>query len=87
MVLLDQRLIVAGTQLGDDLPAVAPPRQVLIGVLHPDDGDSLLPRPLDEAADGRDDLVALVSPLEGGVLCVDDEEGRVGPVLKCGHRS
>jgi hypothetical protein len=41
---------------------------------------------LDEAADVRQDRVALVTPLEDAVLHVDDQEGSVRPVLECGHR-
>ena len=85
VVLLDQRLCVARSQLGDDLPGVAPSCKLLVGVLHPDHGHPLPPRPLDKAADIRDDRVALVSPLEGGVLHVDDQECSVRPVLKRGH--
>ena len=85
VVLLDQRLCIARSQLGDDLPGVAPPRELLVRVLDPDHGHALSPRPLDEGADIRDHGVALVSPLEGGVLYVDDEQGSVRPVPKRGH--
>jgi hypothetical protein len=85
VVLLDQRLCIARSQLGDDLPGVAPPCEVLIGVLDPDHRHALPPRPLDKAADVRDNRVAFVSPLERGVLYVDDQECSVRPVLKCGH--
>ena len=85
VVLLDERLGVARSQLGDDPPVVAPPHELLVGVLDPDDGDPLPPRPLDEAADGGDDRVALVSPRDDPVLHVDDEECGVRPVLECGH--
>ena len=54
-------------------------------MLDPDDGDLLPPRLLDEAADVRDDRVALVRPLDDAVLHVDDEECGVRPVLECGH--
>src|SRR5207237_9095206 len=72
-------------KLGDDPPVVAPPRKLLVGVLHPDDGDPFPPRLLDKAADVRDDRVALVSPLDDAVLHVDDEECGVRPVLECSH--
>ena len=85
VALLDERLGVVRGQLGDDLPAVAPLRQVLVGVLDPDDGDLLPPCLLDEAADVRDDRVSLVGALDDAVLDVDDEEGGVRPVLECGH--
>jgi hypothetical protein len=81
VVLLDQRLGVARGQLGDDLPALALPRQVLIGVLDPDHGHTLPPGPFDKTLDLRDDRVTL----ESRVLCVDDEECGVRLVLKCGH--
>jgi mannose-6-phosphate isomerase-like protein (cupin superfamily) len=82
----DQWLGVARSQLGDDLPAVAAPRKLVVRVLHPDHGHALSPRPLDEGADIRDDRVALVSSLEGGVLYVDDDECGVRTVRKRGHR-
>jgi len=85
IVLLDERLGVARSQLGDDPPVVAPPRKLLVGVLDPDNGDPFPPRLLDKAADVRDDRVALVSPLDDAVLHVDDEECGVRPVLECGH--
>jgi hypothetical protein len=53
--------------------------------LDPDDRDLLLARPLDEAADVRDDRVALVRARDDGVLHVDDEQGRVRAVLQRGH--
>ncbi|MDT5028343.1 MAG: hypothetical protein QOE61_4769 [Micromonosporaceae bacterium] len=56
MVLLDERLGVAHSQLGDDPPLVAPP-QLLVGVLDPDNVDLFPPRLLDKAADVRDDRV------------------------------
>ena len=76
---------VARRQLGDDLPVVALPRKLLVGVLDPDDGNPFPPRLLDKAADVRDDRVALVSPLDDAGLHVDDQECGVGPVLECGH--
>src|SRR5258708_1980046 len=77
VALLDERLGVTGIQLGDDPPAVAPPRELLVGVLHPDDGDPFPPRPLDEAAHVGDDRVALVRPFDDAVLHVDDKEAGV----------
>ena len=85
MALLDQRLRLAPSQLGDDLPTFALPCKVLVEVLNPDHGHPLPPRPLAKAADIRDDGVALVGPLEGGVLDINDEECGVRPVLKRGH--
>jgi hypothetical protein len=85
VVLLDERLGVARSQLGDDPPVVALPRKLLVGVLDPDNGDPFPPRLLDKAADVRDDRVALVSPLDDAVLRVDDEECGVRPVLERGH--
>ena len=81
----DQRLGVVGRQLGDDPPGVAPGRQVLIGVLDPDDGHLLAAGPLDEAADVGDDGVALVRALDDAVLHVDDEQRGVRAVLERGH--
>jgi hypothetical protein len=85
IALLDQGLGVARGQLRDDLPLVAPPRELLVGVLDPDDGDLLPPGLLDEAADVRDDRVSLVRALEGAVLHVDDEDRGVRSVIECGH--
>ncbi len=85
VVLLDERLGAARSQLGDDPPVVTPPRQLLVGVLDPDDGDPFPPRLLDKAADVRNDRVALVSPLDDAVLHVDHEERGVRPVLECRH--
>jgi len=85
-VLLDERLGVARSQLGDDAPVVASPRKLLVGVLDPDDGDPFPPRLFDKAADVRDDRVALVRPRDDAVLHVDDEERGVRPIRECGHR-
>jgi len=85
VILLNERLRVARTQLRDDPPVVAAPRKLLIGVLDPDNGDPFPPRFLDKAADVGDDRVALGSPLDDGVLHVDDEQCGVRPVLECGH--
>jgi hypothetical protein len=85
VALLDERLGVSRSQLGDDPPVVAPPRKVLVGVLDPDDGDPFTPCLLDQAADVRDNRVPLVSPLDDSVLRVDDEKRGVRPVLECGH--
>ena len=46
-MLLDERLGVARSQLGDDAPVVASPRKLLVGVLDPDDGDPFPPRLFD----------------------------------------
>jgi len=85
VVLLDERLGIARSQLGDDPPVVAPPRKLLVGVLDPDNGDVFPPCLLDKAADLRDDRIALVSLIDDAVLHIDDEEGGVGPVLECRH--
>ena len=58
VVLLNERLRVARSQLGDDPPGVAPPRSLLIGVLDPDNRDPFAPRLLDEAGDVRLGTVA-----------------------------
>jgi hypothetical protein len=49
-VLLDERFGVVRSQLGDDPPVVAPPGELLVGVLDPDNGDPFPPRLLDKAA-------------------------------------
>src|SRR6476659_3556027 len=85
VALRDEGLSVVRGKLGDDLPAVAPQREVLVGVLDPDDGDLLPASLLDEAADVCDDCVSLVRALDDAVLNVDDEEGGVRPILECGH--
>jgi hypothetical protein len=87
VVLLDERLGVARSQLGDDPPVVALPRKLLVGVLDPDNGDPFPPRLLDKAADVRDDRVALVRSLDDAILHVDDQERGVRPILECGHGS
>jgi hypothetical protein len=66
----------SGTIRQLSLPRTSP----LVGVLHPDDGDVFTPRLLDEAADVRDDRIALVRALDDAVLHVDDEERGVRPV-------
>ncbi len=73
VLLLDERLGVTGSQFGDDSPILAPRRELLVGVLDPDDGDPFAPRLVDEAADVCDDRVTLVSSLDDAVLHVDDE--------------
>ena len=80
VALLDQRLGAARSQLGDDPPVVAAPREMLVGVLDPDDGDPFPPRLLDKAADVRDNRGALVRPRDDALLHVDDEE-RGGPAV------
>ena len=50
-----------------------------------DDRDLFPSRLLDQAADVRDDRVALRSALDDAVLHVDDEECGVRAVLECGH--
>jgi hypothetical protein len=47
VALPDERLGVARSQLRGDPPVVGPPRQLLVGVLDPDDGDPLPSRGLD----------------------------------------
>jgi hypothetical protein len=87
VVLLDERLVVLRSQLGDDPPRLAPPRKLLVGVLDPDNGDLFPPRLVDKAADVRDDRVALVRSLDDAILHVDDQERGVRPILECGHGS
>src|SRR6185312_5024827 len=85
VALLHQRLGIARSQFGDDPPVVASLRELLVGMLDPDNGDLFPPRLLDQAADVRDNRVALVSAPDDTVLHVDDEECGVRPVLQCGH--
>jgi len=85
VVLLNKRLAVIRRQLSDDLPAVAPARELLVGVLHPDHRDPFPPRLLDKADDIRDDRVAPVRPVDDPVLHVNDEEGGVRSVAERGH--
>jgi hypothetical protein len=54
-------------------------------VLDPDNGDLFASRLFHQAADVRDDRVALVRLSDDAVLHVDDEERGVRPVLECGH--
>src|SRR5581483_5375988 len=85
VALLDERLVLGRRQLGDDPPVVAPSLEVLVGVLHPDDGNLLPPGLLDEAPDVRDDRVAVVCLRHDAVLDVDDEQGGVRPVVERAH--
>ena len=55
-------------------------------MLDPDDRNVFLPGLFDQAADVRDDGVALVRPPDDAVLHVDDEQCGVRPVLESGHR-
>ena len=63
-MLLDVRFGVVRSQLGDDPPVVAPPGELLVGVLDPDNGDLFPPRLLDKAADVRDNRGAVVRSLD-----------------------
>lgn len=85
VVLLNDRFAVVQRQLRNDLPVVAPLRQLLVGMLDPDDGDLFPARLLDEVGDVGDHCVAIVSALDDAVLYVDDEQCRVRAVLECGH--
>jgi len=84
-ILFDQRLSVSRRQLGDDSPFVASPGQILVKMLHPDNGDTFLPCPLHEAADVRHDGVASMGALDDAGLHVDDQQCGVRSVLECGH--
>src|ERR1700712_2878991 len=86
MGLVDQWLVLARLQLGDDPPPFAVPDELPVRVLHPYDGDAFRARSLDQAADICDDGVAFVRTADDLVLDVDDEQCAVGPVLECGHR-
>src|SRR5271165_1552562 len=85
VVLLDQRLGVARRQLRDDPPLVAPPHQLLVGVLDPDHRDLFTARLVDQSADVGHDLVAPVGAGDDAVLHVDDEQCGLRAVLECGH--
>ena len=85
VVLLDERLGVSRSKLRDDPPLVAPSRELLVGVLDPDDGDLFAPRLVDKAGDVRDDRVALMRRPDDAVLHVDDNKRGVRPFLECGH--
>jgi len=54
-------------------------------VLDPDHRGALPARPVDQLGDVRDDRVALVGAGDDAVLCVDDEERGVGPLVEGGH--
>jgi hypothetical protein len=77
VVLLDERLGVARSQLGDDQPVVAPFHKLLVGVLDADDWDPLPPRLLDEAAEAGDDGIALVSPPPTTPFCTSTTRSAV----------
>jgi hypothetical protein len=50
-------------------------------VLDPNHRDSVAPRPFDQAADVRDDRIAIVSARDDALLDIDDEECCVRAVL------
>ena len=54
-------------------------------MLDPDHGNLFPPGFLDEAADVRNDRVAVVISRDDALLDVDDEEGGVRAVLECAH--
>jgi hypothetical protein len=54
-------------------------------VLDPDDVDLFPARLVHQAADVRDDRIALVISVDDALLHVDDEQSGVWPVLECGH--
>ena len=85
VALLDEWFGLGRRELGHDPPAVAPLRQLLVGVLDPDHRDPFPPGPIDEAADVGDHRVALVSTLDDAFLHVDDEERGVRSVFERGH--
>ncbi len=82
---LDERLGVTRSQFRDDPPIGAPPFELLVRMLDPDNRHPFSPRLLNKASDIRDDRVALVSPLDDAVLHVDDNQCGVRPVLERGH--
>ena len=83
--LLHHRLAVTLYELGGVLPRLAPPREVLVGVLDPHDRDVLGARPVDERTDVGDHLLALVGLGRVALLHVDDEQRGVGSIGKRGH--
>ena len=87
MVLGDERLRLAGFQLGDYSPAVAALDDALVRMLHPDNGNAFAACAVDEATDGRDHGVAFVCARDDVVLHVDDQQCAVGSVLECRHRA
>jgi hypothetical protein len=60
IVLFDERFGLTGRQFLDDPPAVAAPKDLLVGVLDPDDRNIFPTCPIDKGADVRDDGVTLV---------------------------
>jgi hypothetical protein len=54
-------------------------------MLDPDNRDMFPPRLLDKAADVRHDRIALVTPVHGGVLDIDDEQRGGWPVAESCH--
>ena len=74
VALLDERLRIVRRELRHDPPFVAALREVLVGVLDPDDRHVFPPCLLDEPVDVRDDAVSVVRSLDDAVLDFDDEE-------------
>jgi uncharacterized protein len=85
VVLVDERLAIVAGELRHEPPLRAAELQALVGVLHPDDGHALGPRPGDEDVDVGDDNVALVRGGHHPVLHVDDDQGCVGTVSQGRH--
>jgi hypothetical protein len=64
---------------------VTPRWELVVGVPDPHDRNALLTCSIDEAADIRDDLVALVCAAHDACLHIHHEERGVRPVLECRH--
>src|SRR5262249_19049271 len=86
-VLLDERLGLTTLELGDDLPLVAPPHDLVVGGLNPYDRHVLGTRLVEELAHIRDNGVASKGLPEHAVLDVDHEQRGVRPVLERAHHT
>lgn len=85
VALLDDRLTGDGSELVDELPALAAEHQVVAGVLHLYHRHTLGPRTRDQRTDRGNDVVAMHRLADDVLLDIDDEQRAVGPVLESGH--
>jgi cell volume regulation protein A len=87
VALVDDGLTVQADKLRHVLPALAVPRHVVVGVLHPDHGHVLRAGLADQGVDVRDHAVAVVGAGHHAVLDVDDKQRGVRPAGERRHGS
>lgn len=74
VVFVDDRFVRCHRQLGHDLPSGGVGRELIVGVLHPDDGHVFGTRLRYKRGDCPHDLIAAVCVDDHIVLHVDDKE-------------